>query len=708
MNDKHNTQIAKSLRKINQLRPDVMGVNINLQIFPYSSSAGRLYMMGNHTSKSVVTLGRSVRRLICGFERQYAKRARNIIAPANMRVEKVIWRKPVNNPSMTDDWTEIHVIFFNEEKQCFDLLVLPKYHVQNTYITFEYKYDKEMLRRLVPGGTFGKGEVFANSPRVSNTGEWMFGMDTLVAAMSDYSTEEDGVTITRSYAKRMQCVFAHFREFSWDDNDYIPLNLYGDIDNYCPFPRPGDKIRPDGIVMGFRKRISPFALTTLTRKALMEPDFTYDVLIYADPSCVCKEITVRSERYKKRANNRAANKVSQAHTKILEQYESAHNRAASEAIEWFYRNKDRYGMTGDSLSPSLFNFVFKQMGEVTRDLKNNRFTEFRRGYKNTPLKDWNVQITLKEDVNGKVRFKVADTQGGKSVIVKIIDDDHAPVDDYGRRAELIANNTPAFRRQIFSLLLEQSINFLNHQVYDALKKSVDSADPIGKSWGILWEFYSTLSPEFADILEQAGFTKDVQLQQDHVEYVYRNFISVLKRSDSKLYGADIIRELRKIYKFKPTPVTYKNDMGETVRTERPVMITSVYYMLLDKFGTDMSTQSFPRLSVFGVPAKISKNQRYRTPNRDTPNRNTGETESRTQASQTGGYNTIKLLAGANSPIIFTRMIQRIIRADNPFMIKQIIKPEEVKTNRSAQMAIAALRDMGYTVRKETPDDRIED
>lgn len=697
---------AKALKKINQLKPDVMGVNINLQIFPYSSSAGRLYMMGNHVSKSVVTIGRSMRRILCGFERQYGKKARNIIAPANMRVERVIYRKSIDNPGIADDWTEIHVIFFNEEKQCFDVLHLPRYFAQNTYIAFEYKYDKAMLRRLIPGGTFGKGEVFANSPRVSNTGEWMFGMDTMVAGMSDYSTEEDGVTITESYAKRLGCVFAHHREFGWNDSEYIPLNLYGDENEYCPFPKPGQKIRPDGIVIGFRKRVSEYALTTLTAKALREPDFTYDELIFADPSCVCQAVNVRTERYKKRANNRSAAKASQEHTKMLEQYESSGNRAALDAQEWFYRNRDRYNMSGDSLSPSLFNYIFKSMGDVSKDTERDKFTEFRRSYKATPLKDWNIEITLREHVTGKVRFKVADTQGGKSVIVKIIPDHWAPRDDYGRCSELIANNTPAFRRQIFSLLLEQCVNFINHHVYDQVKCILDNNGTVADAWDTLWKFYSTVSPEYAALLEEADFCNDKQLQEDHVWYVYKNFISVFKRSDSELYGVDIVRELRKIYKFKPTPVTFINEMGETVRTERPVIITSVYYMLLDKFGTDMSTQSFPRLSAFGTPAKLSKNQRYRTPNRDAPNRNTGETESRTEVSQTGGYNTVKLLAGANSPVVFGRMIRRIIRADNPFNIKQIIRPDEIKTNRSVQLGMAALTDSGYTVRKETENDRM--
>lgn len=692
--------------KINQLRPDLMGVNINLQVFPYCTSAGRLYMMGNHIAKATITKGRTTRKLVTGFERQYAKSSRNIVAPADMTVETVLFQKSIDNPDVADDWTEIYIVYFNEEQQQYDLLVLPKHHTQNTYIAYEYTYDKEMLRMLKPGATFGKGTVFANSPTISDTGEWMFGLDTMVCGMSHHSTEEDGVIMTESYAERLRCTFSHNRHFNWNEEDYIPLNLYGDKNNYQPFPNPGQTIRPDGIVIGFRKRRAGTGLVGLSKKALMRPDHIYDTLLFADPNCECKTIEVKSERNKKKANNRGVEKYTATHTAFLEQYESANNHLHNEVKGWYLSTVRKFGNGEVPLTPSLQGFIFKSYGNINKDFNNNsKYNQLKRSFKNVPLKDWNVSITLKESVVGKVRFKLTGTSGDKSVIVRKIPDHEAPVDDYGRRAELIINNTPAFRRQIFSALMEASINFVNLQVQDEVKSIMRDTGDYKACWDSLYKFYNTISPEFVELLDNAGYPTDPLLQIAHVDYILVEHISVLKRSDSSLYGADIIRKLKSVYgDKKPTPVTYVDDLGNTIRTNNPVIISSMYYLLLDKFGTDMSTQGLPRLSLFGTPAKINKNQKYKAFHRDTGNRNTGETEGRIEVSQKGGNETIKLLAGANSSVLSKLMEKRIIRADDPFNIRMIIKPEEYGTNRSLQMGIGMLNDSGYSLRRENKDD----
>lgn len=52
------------------------------------------------------------------------------------------------------------MVFKNDEIGKYDLLELPRYNTQNSYIGFEYVYDKEMLRRLEEkDATFRKGEV---------------------------------------------------------------------------------------------------------------------------------------------------------------------------------------------------------------------------------------------------------------------------------------------------------------------------------------------------------------------------------------------------------------------------------------------------------------------------------------------------------------------------------------------------------------------
>lgn len=52
----------------------------------------------------------------------------------------------------------------------------------------------------------------------------MFGMEVKVAAMSHFSTEEDGICITDEFAqKRLRCMFKHEREFAYNEDEFVPL-----------------------------------------------------------------------------------------------------------------------------------------------------------------------------------------------------------------------------------------------------------------------------------------------------------------------------------------------------------------------------------------------------------------------------------------------------------------------------------------------------
>lgn len=695
--------------KISQIKPDYLGVCINLNVFPFVNSAARLYMCGNMIPKSVVTAGRSTRRIVTGFERQYGSQARRIIAPANMTVDEMFYVGSLQGGNrLTDEWNPIYVVFKNDEKNSYDVLELPRYNTQNSYIGFEYVYDKDIMRRLKKDATFAKGTIFGISPRVSEGGEWMFGMETNVAAMSSHMTEEDGIVITESYAReKMRCMFKHEREFGWMENDFIPLDLYGDKENPRPFPENNEYVRPDGIVMGFRQRITENALVSLTKKALSKPDLTYDRLQYCSPNALVMGVEVASERFKGRSHNKQY--TEQGYCKMINHYEKSYNQFCNNIILWYERKNRANGGNEIPITERLDTLVRWAYANRTVNIyagtENTKINTTTRSFKRTNLKDWNVKILMKEDIIGRAKFKLTGMNGDKGVAVKVIPDDHAPMYPDGTRAEVIVNNTPAFRRQIYAMLMELSINFINIQIHKEvvqlrLEGNYDLA------YAKLLEFYETGFPDFAEIIKNTFIDK--QAQNDHVDYVAKDKITVQVRSDSSLYGVAVIDALRKKYKYKPQKATFVNSLGERVETENPILISSLYYMLLDKFGTDMSSQALPKSNLFGMPAKLNDTDKNGSWHRDIWNRNTGETEGRARINQAGTQEAIKLLAMAYSPEIRTTTVQRLLRANDPFNINQIVKPEQYMSNRAVQMASSMLSDSGYALRHEIESDRTKE
>ena len=701
------TDAEIKFRSVNQFHPAIVGVCANLVVFPWVSSPTRIYMVGNMIPKAVVTSGRSERKLKSGFEYQYADQARRVEAPSNMIVEEIFYVNSLTGRGETDQWSEIYVVFKNDEKNMYDLLRLPRYNTQNTYVGFEYVYDKELMRKLMSGNNpaFAKGTVFARSPRISSTGEWMFGMDLKVAPASFHMTEEDGITITDVCAQeKLRCMFKHERGYSWNEEDYVPLMLYGTDENPKPFAESGEAIRPDGIVMGFRRRITENALVSLTKKALRIPDETHDVLFKAPINSEVMYVEVLSDRMKNRANNRSTDYIDQQHNTVLDRYERRQNDMQNEIVRWYNTKLAKNGGNDIAITDQLGTFIRFAMGNYTRHNQTGKINSLSRGRKRVKLKDWNVTIVLREIVPGRTKFKMAGMNGDKGVIVKIIPQADAPRYDDGTVCDIMVNNTPAFRRQIYSMLMEQSINYINVQIHKEVVAARKAGD-YDLAYGLLMKFYETGFPEFAELVKNVFITPDDI--REHVDHVAATQISVQVRSDTKLFGVAIINALRKVYSYKPQHITFRNSLGEMVRSVNPVLITNQHFMLLDKFGTDMSAQSLPMSNLFGMPAKLNDTNKYSSYIRDVWNRNAGETEMRLRASQVGAKEAVKQLAMAYSPELRKVMTQRIIRAEDPFNIQRIVREEEYGHNRAVRMSSSMFSDSGYRLRHELPKDRSE-
>lgn len=696
------TQIAQT---VNQVTTRTKGVSVGMNSNRECASPSRCYMLGKNLGKAAVIHGNTNRKFPSGEEAEYARTARKIETLSDVQIEGIFSVKDIQNTSEPMEWGNVYLIVKDIETGYYDLIEMTKFNAQNMDLGFEYRYDQDLLRNIKVDARFKKGTVFASSARITDSNEWCPGVETRVAPMSHVYTEEDAVVIFESYAKKIGVTFSRNHEHQWNEEDWVPLNLYGTIDHPQPFPLSGESVRHDGIVMGFRRKDQMAALAGLSKKALMNPDPVYDVLFYSTPGCTVADIEVQTERYKNQSNNRKAEKATQPHTLILEKIEESYNTFYNDVLRWFQRKSYQY--SGNvPLTDHLWNFIIRCKGGVTRDFHtpgaNGKFHKVKRKIYNIPLKDWRVVIKLKENVEGKVRFKNTGMDGNKSVIMKILPDEMAPVDDYGNRAEMIVGNTPAFRRQILSSLIEQDVNFINIHLWPKIKAAKEAGN-YKEAWDIAYKFYDTVNPSFAELAESLS----AEDRMNHIDWITKdeNEFCVKGSSGTDIVGMKIVDRVEKAYpEIKPTPVTYINEYGETKRTRYPIGITSIYYIMLDKFGDDISCQSMPKLNIFGLPTSLSKHERAREFYRATLNRNVGETEGRLFINQKGGAAAVRALSLANGPKNLDRAVKRILRSPNPFLIEQLVLPGEEKDNHSMQVINNIMSDFGVRLRKETDSD----
>ncbi|QDH47028.1 hypothetical protein D6_0060 [Aeromonas phage D6] len=692
-------------KKINQVTPDTAGVAVGLNANRMCTSPSRLYMLCKNQGKAAVIKHSTGRLMATADEQEYARTARKVETDGNVVVEEVFFVKDPNNTNQPMMWGTQYVIVRNEDTHVYDLIEMSKFNTQNMELGFEYKYNKDLLRTVQKGARYKKGTVFASSARITESGEWCPGVETRVAAMSHVDTEEDAVVIYRSYAQKVGVVFSREHRYQWDEEDYVMLNLYGELDRHQGFPFSGERVRHDGIVMGFRKKDKTVALNALSKQALMEPDPMYDVLFYSSPDCIVADIQVETERYKNQSNNRKAEKRTLPHTAELERIEEMYNEFYNRVIRW-YNSVKRNHSDQVPLSPALWNFIITCQANITRDFSTphatGKFHKVKRKMSNINLKDWRITIKLREDVEGKVRFKNTGMDGNKSVIMKVLPDEEAPIDDHGNRCDMIVGNTPAFRRQILGTLIELDVNFINIHTYPKIVAAYDAGD-METAWNLASTFYKTVNPSFGELVESLNGEERLKhlawIRQKDTEF------SVQAPSADGEVGISIIERLKEQYPdIQPTPVTYINQYGDTIRTRHPIVISSLYYIMLDKFGDDMSCQSTPKFNIFGLPTSLSKDERAREFHRSVGNRNVGETEGRLFINQKGGVAAVRTLALGNSPALLEQSVRRIIRADNPMTIKYLVKPGEERQNHALQVMDNMLSDFGSKLRRERPED----
>ncbi|QZA70561.1 DNA-directed RNA polymerase subunit beta [Erwinia phage AH04] len=694
--------------KHNQIKPNTAGVAIGMNTNRATNSSSRLYMLGKNQGKAAVIHGTTNRKYISGDEQEYTKGARKVETESDVEVEEILFVRDIVNEKEPTQWGSHFVIVKDLETGLYDVIELSKFHAQNMDLGFEFKYDKDLLRSIHKGARFRKGTVFATSARITESNEWVPGAETKVAAMSHVYTEEDAVVIFEHYAKKIGVTFKRSHDFQWNEDEYIPLNLYGTIDHPQPFPLSGETVRADGIVMGFRRKDADSAMAGLTKKALMEPDDIYDILFHSSANCVVADIEVSTERYKNVSNNKRAEKRSQPHTAILERIEEAQNAFANSVVKWFKEKQKVYKDKKVPISRALWNLIcFNGMGDITRDFSTpnsqGRYNKVKRKTGNIQLKDWRIRIHLREDVEGKTRFKNTGMDGNKSIIMKVLPSHMAPVDDHGNVADMIVGNTPGYRRQIYNSFIELDVNFVNIHLYPKIVKAYNEKD-YDLAWKIAYDFYETVSPEHGAIMDT--FTDEMRM--NHLKWIMadENEFASLGNNTDDIQGVKIVERIVDRYpEIQPTPVTFVNEWGETKRTRHPIVISSVYYIMLDKFGDDISCQSTPKLNIFGLPTSLSKHERARNFYRATLNRNVGETEGRLFINQKGGGAATRMLAWANSAELLEISIERLIRAENPFLIPELIKPGEEKKNHSLQVIDNMFSDFGLVLRKEREDDK---
>lgn len=398
-----------SKRVESELHRELLGVNA---LNPWSghNSSPRGAMFGGHIGQALVIDGATPRRCLTGVEREYGKYTFSIKMPVDAEIIKLVERYPRHmGEGAIAESPETIVIYEDVETKQVGCLTLKRHFSLDKQFGFKYKFNHSALNKLSPGQYVPKGTILADSPCVQPNGEYAYGIEANTAFMSVPAVIEDGVVVRRGFLEKMKTRGYESRTVGWGKNFY-PINLYGDKDNYKPFPDIGERIRPDGLVMALRPYDDFLSVCDMTADALTEPDFYYDRLFYAEPGARVTDVIVHHDV---NAQNHPTPIGMEPQT---EKYAKASSKYYESLLEVYYGLKKRR-KENLKLSPELHRLLVEAMSDkaVVNDSRSGKKERVTRVYRNNPIDDWRVEVHYEYEIVPTIGFKVTGTHGDKGV-----------------------------------------------------------------------------------------------------------------------------------------------------------------------------------------------------------------------------------------------------------------------------------------------------
>lgn len=665
-----------------ELKPTFLTINsMNPWTMHDSSSRGTMFS-SSHIGQSLVVDGATPRRCQSGTEREFGKYTFKIKFPVDAQIIKVIpkFRRTIGVESINENPSSL-VIYEDVATKEVGMLELIRNSVaidnKHQHFGFKYKYNS-VEEQLYAGAFIPKDTIVADSPNIDENGNYCYGVESLVAFMSVPGIIEDGVVVSESYLDKLTTRGFEKRVATWGKK-YYPLNLYGDEKRYKPFPDIGEKVRDDGLLFALRSYDDLLGPIEMNPTSLMEPDYIFDKLVYAVPKATIVDINVIH------ADTTKVNPTPEGMENQTEKYYSALISYYTSIIE-VYQSLLKSRKDALKITPEFHRMVVEAMSYVgfdnnpivnsMRNKENLTKRKVQKLYRRNEIDDWRVEISFEYTVRPTIGFKLTDLHGGKGVICEVRHPDQMPVDKNGNRAEMIMDGDSTIKRMNFGRLYEHYINAASRDVSNKVRAMIsDHSDNENytRAWNYLTDYYKIVSPKMYELL----VSKDHSDMRAHVDAVIKDGIYLWTPTDTPVGWLDITREVNK--KFPPLmePVIYEGFV-----TEKPVLISSMYIILLEKTGSGWSGVSSAKLQHFGIPARVSNTDKHSSPGRNQPVRILGEAEVRLLNAVVGSDVTVDLLDQSNSPATHKAIVNNILMSNTPTNIERIVDRRKIPLGNS--------------------------
>lgn len=648
--------------------------NMALNSYIRGVSAVRNQMTHGFRSQSLVTTGATPKASYSGMEDEMGKTTFSVRFDCDAEILTVI-----NMDVETRDGGRRNprtvIIYRNKETDTYDYLDVPMYHCIHQYYGFMYKRNPSTYYKAIqPGAHIPAGTIIADSPSILEDGTNAYGIETKYANMTLPETTEDGALVSYEWCNENKVFCVERRQIRFGGEEFL-LNIHGDLENYYGIPRLGHTIPDSGLVFASR-RINRSLREDLLSPVLLHPAFLRtpeygDTTVYGRAGATVTDVKIlRGKNEKAEYPPLFDKQVHDLHRRGFDFYKRI-NDVENELLR-------RYGKTHGYLktSPKLKRLFIDALAEISGSGFNGK-PKHNIIYEKLPVNHWLAIVEYCYWITPSIGNKISDEQGCKHIIVAQKPRADMPTDDDGEVSDVVADPQAVISRNNVPRFITQYINAASRKLGKRINAMVQEGKA-AEAWKLLYDYYVTITDEVIPLMQDERFKPEDELKEVMRLGTARPYVPL----DNSKYLSyfELIQILRE--KFRPCygPVTYRGNSGRIVRTKRPVLIGSIYTIILEKDGRDGTAVGSSRLhATFATPSKPSSAAgKVSLPGKESPVKIWAEAENRNLGAVTNGKGP-RIVSEYNTNVLAHRAVMEAIYAtDKPTAIIEAVDWNVVK------------------------------
>lgn len=383
-----------------ELRRDLTST-LGLNPWVGNNSSPRAQMFASHLGQNLVVKGSNRKRIKTGMEYEFGKYTFSVKAEEDISIIKTIQRYPQTIGINSINFNPQTLVIYEElNTNRIGIMDLKKFCSYHQHFGFEYK-EKPALNSLYRGAQIPKGTILLDSPRITDDGDYMYGVELNMAFMSHPSVSEDGIMICEDVLDKFKFKTYETRIVDWGSKRFA-INLYGTEDNYKPFPDIGDYVRDDGLLMVTRTYEKNLAPVEMSIYDVMKPDYISDRCTYANGKGG-RVVDIRVNT----GDSSLFDNFSNMDTQVQKYLHASRNFHLTIVEEWKRLKKER----GNNLvtTGAFHRQVVESLVYIGEENETPRIT---REHRKAPLDNYRVEFIIEYENIPRDGFKFTDTHGG--------------------------------------------------------------------------------------------------------------------------------------------------------------------------------------------------------------------------------------------------------------------------------------------------------